>query len=465
MKDEKKAGGAPAQSSDGLKKNLGVGTALATVIGCVIGSGVFFKPQAIFSTTGGAPGMGVLAWAVVGIISICAALTFAEVAVLIPKTGGIVTYIRDIYSPRLGFVCGWVQVLLFYPAMISALAVAFGNQAAMFLGKQFAVPLALVCILILVAVNCISSKAAGNLQIVFTICKLAPIILLIIFGFVKGSSSQSVMSPMIGNDVNPASAMGMLLVSILFAFEGWTGVGAIAGELKNPGKDLPRAIVGGVSLITAIYLIINIAYLKVIPASQLAALDAPAAAVAIKLFGYIGGKIIAVGIMISVFGACNGFVLSGSRVLYSMAAEGLFPKHKLFAKLNKSQVPANAIYVVSLIGAIYSLSGQFNTLTDLAVFACWTFYTLSFVGCIKLRKDHPEWKRTYKVPLYPVVPAIAIASGLFVVVDQLFLAGMKATVLSVCSIAVMLIGIPVYAALEKRFEKEQSEGNTEEQCA
>lgn len=407
--------------------------------------------------------MGILAWLVVGIISICAALTFAEVAVLIPKTGGIVTYIRDIYSPRLGFVCGWVQVLLFYPAMISALAVAFGNQAAMFVGQKFAVPMALVCILILVIVNCISAKAAGNLQIVFTICKLAPIILLIIFGFLKGGSSQPLMSPMIGKGVNPVSAMGMLLVSVLFAFEGWTGVGAIAGELKNPGKDLPRAIVGGVSVITAIYLIVNLAYLKVIPASQLAAMDAPAAAVAIKLFGNVGGKIIAVGIMISVFGACNGFVLSGSRVMYSMAVEGLFPKHKMFAKLNKSQVPVNSIYLISIIGAIYSLSGQFNTLTNLAVFACWTFYTLSFVGCIKLRKDHPEWKRTYKVPLYPIVPAIAIASGLFVVVDQLFLAGLQTTILSACSIVVMLIGVPVYKALENKLEKE--EASVESKCA
>lgn len=464
MKDEKKAvSSAPESSSDGLKKNLGVGTALATVIGCVIGSGVFFKPQAIFTTTGGAPGMGILAWLVVGIISICAALTFAEVAVLIPKTGGIVTYIRDIYSPRLGFVCGWVQVLLFYPAMISALAVAFGNQAAMFVGQKFAVPMALVCILILVIVNCISAKAAGNLQIVFTICKLAPIILLIIFGFLKGGSSQPLMSPMIGKGVSPVSAMGMLLVSVLFAFEGWTGVGAIAGELKNPGKDLPRAIVGGVSVITAIYLIVNLAYLKVIPASQLAAMDAPAAAVAIKLFGNVGGKIIAVGIMISVFGACNGFVLSGSRVMYSMAVEGLFPKHKMFAKLNKSQVPVNSIYLISIIGAIYSLSGQFNTLTNLAVFACWTFYTLSFVGCIKLRKDHPEWKRTYKVPLYPIVPAIAIASGLVVVVDQLFLAGLQTTILSACSIVVMLIGVPVYKALENKLEKE--EASVESKCA
>ncbi|MGN1383606.1 MAG: APC family permease [Eubacterium sp.] len=464
MKDEKNAvNSAPESSSDGLKKNLGVGTALATVIGCVIGSGVFFKPQAIFTTTGGAPGMGILAWLVVGIISICAALTFAEVAVLIPKTGGIVTYIREIYSPRLGFVCGWVQVLLFYPAMISALAVAFGNQAAMFVGQKFAVPMALVCILILVIVNCISAKAAGNLQIVFTICKLAPIILLIIFGFAKGGSSQPLMSPMIGKGVNPVSAMGMLLVSVLFAFEGWTGVGAIAGELKNPGKDLPRAIVGGVSVITAIYLIVNLAYLKVIPASQLATMDAPAAAVAIKLFGNVGGKIIAVGIMISVFGACNGFVLSGSRVMYSMAVEGLFPKHKMFAKLNKSQVPVNSIYLISIIGAIYSLSGQFNTLTNLAVFACWTFYTLSFVGCIKLRKDHPEWKRTYKVPGYPVVPIIAIASGLFVVVDQLFLAGLQTTILSACSIVVMLIGVPVYKALENRLEKE--EASTESKCA
>ena len=162
--------------------------------------------------------------------------------------------------------------------------------------------------------------------------------------------------------------MGQLMVAILFAFEGWTNVGAIAGEMKNPGRDLPIAIVGGVSVIMGVYFIINISYLWVLPASELAGMTAPASAVALKIFGDVAGKIVSVGIMISVFGACNGFVLSGSRVAYSRQ-RGNFPFSKSLARLNKAQVPTNSIILVGGIGCIYAISGQFNLLTDLAVFS------------------------------------------------------------------------------------------------
>ena len=219
---------------------------------------------------------------------------------------------------------------------------------------------------------------------------------------------------------------------------------------RSVREDLPVAIVGGVSLIMAVYFIINLAYLWVLPASELATLTAPASAVAVKILGKLGGQIVSIGIIVSVFGSCNGFILSGSRVAYSLAAEGKFPFHKIFAKLNGAQVPANAIMLVGGIGAFYALSGQFNLLTDLAVFSSWTFYTLTFIGVIKLRKDRPNAVRTYKVPLYPIVPLIAIASGIFVIINQIFLAGHRSTVISIASIIVMLLGLPAYMIIKKR---------------
>ena len=424
-----------------LKKNLGITTAISIVVGCVIGSGIFFKPQAIYSATHGAPGLGLLAWIITGIVSICGALTFAEIAIMFPRTGGIVTYLKEAFGETIGFLAGWIQVLVFYPAMISALAVAFSNQLSLFLKTdQYIIVIAIGCIIILAGMNSLGSKPAGRLQIIFTVSKLIPIVLLIIFGFIKGQNDAPLFSPMIGKDINTGVVLGQLMVSVLFAFEGWTGVGAIAGELKNPGKDLPRAIIGGVSIIMAIYLIINIAYLKVIPASSLAFLKAPAAAVAIKLFGNIGGKIIAVGIMISVFGACNGFLMSGSRVAFAMAQEETLPFSSYLSKLNKDKVPFYSIFLVALIGIIYSVSGQFNLLTDLAVFSSWLFYTLTFIAVIKLRKDKPLIKREYKVILYPMVPLIAVISGLFVVVNQLFLSGTRSTVLSFASLGILLLG-------------------------
>lgn len=428
-----------------LKKNLGVTTAISIVVGCVIGSGIFFKPQAIYSATHGAPGLGLIAWIITGIASVCGALTFAEIAIMFPRTGGIVTYLKEAFGETIGFLAGWIQVLVFYPAMISALAVAFSNQMSLFLKTdQYIIVIAIGCIIILAGMNSLGSKPAGRLQIIFTVSKLIPIVLLIIFGFIKGQNDAPLFSPMIGKDINTVVVLGQLMVSVLFAFEGWTGVGAIAGELKNPGKDLPRAIIGGVSIIMAIYLIINIAYLKVIPASSLAFLKAPAAAVAIKLFGNIGGKIIAVGIMISVFGACNGFLMSGSRVAFAMAQEETLPFSSYLSKLNKDKVPFYSIFLVALIGIIYSISGQFNLLTDLAVFSSWLFYTLTFIAVIKLRKDKSFIKREYKVPFYPIIPLIAVISGLFVVINQLFLSGIRSTVLSFASLGVLLLGYLYY---------------------
>ncbi|HIW20594.1 MAG TPA: amino acid permease [Candidatus Dorea intestinavium] len=434
-----------------LKKNLGVSAAMATVIGSVIGSGVFFKPQAIYTATGGAPGLGMIAWIITGIASICAALTFAEVAIMIPKTGGMVAYLKEIYSPMVGFLAGWVQSLLFYPAMIAALAVAFAQQTALFIGHNgFTAPLSIGAIILIILLNNMGSKVGGGVQVVFTVCKLIPLIILMIFGFVKGGGGNPIFTPMVGEGLNPAFVLGQLMVSVLFAFEGWTNVGAIAGEMKKPGRDLPIAIVGGVSVIMAVYFIINVAYLQVLPANELANITAPASAVAIKLFGDAGGKAIAVGIMISVFGACNGFVLSGSRVVYSLAKDGDLPFSKSLARINKAQVPTNSIILVGFIGGIYALSGQFNLLTDLAVFASWSFYTLTFMGVMKLRKDRPDAVRTYKVPLYPFVPLLAIISGIYVVLNQIFMAGLRATILSLLSIGLTLVGLPVYYYLLRK---------------
>ena len=386
-----------------LKKNLGISTAMATVVGCVIGSGVFLKPQAIYTATGGVPGLGMIAWLITGLVCIAAAMTFAEVAIMIPKTGGMVAYLEEAFGRKVGFLAGWMQTILFYPAMIAALSVAFAQQAALFVGD----------------------------------------------GFIKGSGDNPIFSPMIGPDLNPAVVLGQLMIAVLFAFEGWTNVGAIAGEMKNPGKDLPVAIVGGVSIIMAVYFVINLAYLWVLPAEEMMNIAVPASAVAIAVFGDFGGKIISVGIMISVLGAANGFVLSGSRVCYSLAAEGTLPGSKSLAKLSKTQVPFNAILLVSILGALYAVSGQFNMLTNLAVFSCWIFYTLTFMAVIRLRKTQPDTVRTYKVPLYPVIPAIAIISGLYVIVNQLFMSGIQTTILSAISIVVTLVGIPVYAATTK----------------
>lgn len=436
-----------------MRKDLGVMSAMSLVVGCVIGAGVFFKPYAIYQATGGAPGMGMLAWIFGGLASLLGALTFAEVAILIPKTGGMVAYLSDVFHEKVGFLAGWMQVVIFYPAFLAGYGVKVGTELAEYVGEQFVMPIAIGLIILLVFANSLGSKTASRVQVVSTVCKLIPLFLLMIFGFLLGSGDNAIFTPMVGEGKNAGAVLGSTLLAVLFAFEGWTNVGAIAGEMKNPGRDLPRAIVGGVSIIMAVYFVINMAYLWVLPADQLMTLESPAAAVAQQIFGPTGGLLIKVGIIISVIGAANGFLMSGSRVAYHLADMNTLPCSSVLGKLNGNQVPANSITLIGVLACIYSLIGQFDLLTDLAVFSCWIFYTLTFVCVIKLRRTHPNLERKYKVPLYPVVPLLAIASGLYVVVSQLFLSGTRAQIMSLVSVVITLIGLPVYLAVKKFSKK------------
>ena len=432
-----------------LQKNLGIAAALSTVVGMVIGGGVFFKPQAVYTLTGGAPGLGILAWIIAGIMTITAGLTAAEVSAAIPKTGGMMVYIEEIYGKKLGVLTGWMQTVLFFPATAAAIAVMFGQQAALLLNNSSLVmPMSIGVILLIGILNTFGSKTSGAIQTVSTVCKLIPLVLIIVFGFIKGSGDNPIMNPLVAEGIRPMGVIGQLLVAILFAYDGWINVGALAGEMKNPGKDLPKAIIGGLSIVMAINVVINLAYLWVLPASELAQYASPASIVAEKIFGPVGGKLINVGILVSVFGCLNGYLLTGPRIPYTLANQKLLPA--TFGKLNKNGVPANATLFMVVLSVIYALSGQFNLLSDLSMFAIWAFYTLTFIGVIKLRKTQPDLKRPYKVPFYPVIPIISICSGLFVVIDQLFLAGMKSSMISLGGVIVTLIGLPVYAVMTKK---------------
>lgn len=443
--------------SQKLQKNLGLAAALSTVIGMVIGGGVFFKPQAVYTITGGAPGLGMLAWVIAGVMTIAAGLTAAEVSVAIPKTGGMMVYIEEIYGKKLGVLTGWMQSVLFFPATIAAVAVMFGSQSAILLGNDaLVIPVTVGTILLISVLNTFGSKTSGMIQTISTIAKLVPLVLIILFGFIKGNGNNPITTPLVGDGLSPGSVIGQVLISILFAYDGWINVGTLAGEMKNPGKDLPRAIVGGLSLVMAVYITINLAYLWVLPANELANYASPASAVAEVIFGPMGGKIITIGILISVFGCINGYLLTGPRILFTLGKQKSLPGYRYIGALNKNGVPANATLVMGVISALYALSGQFNLLSDLSMFAVWSFYVLTFLGVMKLRKTQPDLNRPYKVPLYPIIPIIAIAGGLFVVINQLFFAGLINTLVSIGGVLITLIGLPLYSLAQKQASNDDS---------
>ena len=222
-----------------------------------------------------------IAWVLGGIITITAGLTAAEVSAAIPKTGGMMIYIEEIYGKKLGFLTGWMQTVLFFPGTIAALAVIFAKQILELLGYNpemnmiMVLTIAIVTILFIAFLNTVGSSIGGGIQTVATIGKLVPLIVIIIFGFIKGNGNP-IFEPIVGPGASVAGSLGQVLIATLFAYDGWINVGAIAGEMKEPGKDLPKAIVGGISIVMAVYIVINLAYLWVAPASELAQATAPA---------------------------------------------------------------------------------------------------------------------------------------------------------------------------------------------
>ena len=439
-------------SNQTLRKTIGLSAALSTVVGILIGSGVFFKPQAIYSATNGGPGLGLLAWVIGGVMTIAAGLTASEISASITKPGGMMTYMEEIYGGKIGFLTGWVQGMLFIPAISGALGIVFAQEVVSLLGIQneiYIIVIAVGVIVLLALLNSLGAKFGGSIQTISTLGKLVPLAIIIIVGFIKGDSTSTIMTPMVGENVNIVSALSQVLLATLFAYDGWIFVGALAGEMKNPSKHLPIAIVGGISVVMAIYLLINVAYLFVVPASELAISSAPATLVAAKLFGNMGAKVISVGILVSVFGTLNGFVLTGGRIPYTMACEGKMPFSKVFSKLNKNGVPVNATWLVVGLAVLYSLTGQFNLLSDLAMFTIWIFYTMLFIGVIKLRKTKPNMVRPYKVPLYPIIPMVATLGGVFIVISTLISQPQNAML----GIVITLIGLPVYSIMNKKNKK------------
>lgn len=427
--------------SNELKKTLGFSAALSTVIGIVIGSGVFFKASAVFTATG-APGLSILAWVVAGFLTIAAGLTCAELAAAIPKTGGMVVYLKEIYGDTIGFLTGWMLSIIYAPGLIAALSTIFAINLVGLIGlNESMVPVvAIITILFLALLNTFGSKTGGIIQTVSTICKLIPLFLIIIFGFLKGDGGASNLVPMTNPEINTATGFGTALLAVLFAYEGWLGAANLAGEMKNPKKDLPKAISLGLVIVMAVYVLINIAYLWVLPVDKLASSATPASDVANIIFGQTGGTLINVGILISVFGTLNAMILTGPRTLFVMAEEKQLPMSDLISKVSPSGVAANSIWITSGIGILYAFSGSWELLTSVTTFTVWVFYIMTFFGVIILRKRKPDMERPYLVPLYPILPTIAILGGFYVVISTLF----TQISYAIIGLGLTLVGLPLY---------------------
>ena len=435
-----------------MKRQISFGQALATVVGSVIGAGVFFKIGTITAQTG-STSMTLFVWILAGLISIASGLTVSEIAASL-KINGAIKYLDYTYGRVWGFLFGWAQMIVYFPAQIGALSSIFGVQFVSLFGieAKYSNLIAILLVIFLLGINLIGTKFSSKMQSVITVLKIIPIALIIIWGLFNSDKIPAPILPLtVGAGHSFPGAISQGLLSALFAFEGWIVVTNLANEVKNPEKDLSRAIILGLSAITLIYVLINYTFMTVLPIDQLVNNNNAAFQASMKLFGQFGGKLVTIGILISVYGAVNAFMLTGMRTPYILAQDNLLPFSNKIGKANiHTGVPVIGALIVDAIAIIMILLGNFNVLTDMLVFVMWTFNTMLSIAVVILRKREPELKRPFKVPWYPIIPLISVIGGVFIVVSTII----NQFVLSLIGIVLTLLGLPIYYYMQNKNKDE-----------
>ncbi len=421
-----------------LAKNMNVFEGIMYVIGLVIGSGVFLKPAVVLRNMD-STGAALLMWVSGGLITIAAALTIAEIAGYIPKVGGLYTYLSELYGEKIGFLFGWVGTLINSPGSAAALAIACATFSTFFIPMNSTQQkgLAISLVVILVIAQIISTRYGVWLQTIATIGKLVPIAAIAIFGLLNGTQHITLAS--VGNI--KGAAPGVALLGVLWAYDGWLSCCTLAADMKEPEKNIPKAIVTGILFVMAVYIAFNAAIFYVLPGNVAAISEKIGVDVCIRLFGPGGATFITVGMMLSVFGALNGMLTCGSRYTFAMGLRKHIPAaNTLCAVHPKLGTPVNSLIFQGVVAILYILTGTFNSITDLIVFALWIFYTLGVVGVFILRKRMPHNPKLYHVPLFPVVPIIGILGGVYLMVGTLKDSPLSAML----GVGLTLIGLPVY---------------------
>lgn len=428
-----------------LKKNIGFFVGTSLVVGTVIGSGIFMKPGIVLESSGDST-RALLAWLIGGLITLASGLTIAEVSTRIPKTGGLYAYLEEVYGRIWGFICGWVQTVIYGPAVMGALGLYFGSLLVSFfqLDSSLSTIVGIITVIFLGVVNSLGTRYGGMIQNVSTVAKLIPIFAIAIFGIILGD--QPVLNVSSGSST-AAISMGAAILATLWAYDGWMNVGFMAGEMKDPSKTLPKAIITGILIVMVSYLSVNVAMLHVLTAEQIIELGPNAANTAATiLFGDFGGKLITIGILISIFGCLNGKILTFPRIPFAMAQNGLLPGAKQISKVHKTyKTPMNATIMQMVIAVIMMIVSDPDRLTDMAIFSVFSFYGLAFFAVFILRKKQPDVK-TYKVPFYPLTPIIAVIGTIYLVVNTV----MDKPADALLSIGIGIIGLPIYWVLTRK---------------
>ena len=463
-----------AEEKVGFKQSLGLLDATMIVVGSMIGSGIFIVSADITRNVGSA-GWLILVWILTGVLTLTAALSYGELSGMFPKAGGQYVYLKEAFNPLTGFLYGWSFFAVIQAGSIAAVGVAFSKFAAYifpglserhllfdlgFLKISAAQVTSILLIVALTYINTMGVKEGKLIQTVFTLAKILALAGLVIFGFLiaakKGIAAANwstgfKLGKLEGGVIVPylgfagLGAIAGSMVGSLFSSDSWNNVTFIAGEIKQPQRNIGLSLFLGTLIVTAIYVATNLMYINVLPLDAIANAenDRVGVTASLRIFGASGTTVMAILLMISTFGCDNGLILSGARVYYTMARDGVF--FKQVGVLNKNAVPARALWMQCIWASVLCLSGKYGELLDYVIFVVLIFYILTIIGIFRLRKTRPEAPRPYRAFGYPVLPALyillagAICILLFIYKPKFTWPGL----------GIVLLGIPIYYFITK----------------
>jgi APA family basic amino acid/polyamine antiporter len=435
----------PTTSADAwgerLPRHLGLWSAVAVLVGSTIGSGIFRVPAGVAERLQD-PGPVMLAWIIGGAIALFGALTLAELAAALPRSGGVFAYLLEGFGPLPAFLFGWSELTVIRASALGAIATIFAEYLGYFLEFTSAQVqyVAAAAILVMGALNYVGVRTAARFMNVITALKYGSLAGLVLLAFTAGDGSLSQLTPAWSGGLQ-LSLLGTALISIMWTYDGWADLSFMGGEVKDPGRTLPLALIFGTASIVVVYLLLNFAYIYLVPLPEMAKspLIAATAAERIRVFAGAGGAVISGVVMVSCLGALNGSMMTGPRIFFAMADRGLF--FRSIARVSpRYQSPSVAIWFATALGVVYVLFNDFQQLADKFILGIWPFYALAVAAVFVLRRTRPDLERPYRTWGYPVVPMLFLLASVGMVLNALWTDPVNTGV----TFGIILCGLPVY---------------------
>jgi amino acid transporter len=428
------------QYGERLPRELGLWSGVAVLIGSTIGSGIFRVPATVAAQLQ-SPGPALLGWVLGGLIALFGALTYAELAAALPRSGGVFAYILEAFGPLPAFLFGWSELTVVRASALGAIATIFADYLGYFLPMTPAQIhyVAALAVILVGLFNYVGVNFASVVMNVTTVAKYGALAGLGLLAFVAGQGDVGHFTPVWGNGVN-LSVLATALIPIMWTYDGWADLAFLGGEVRNPSRNLPLALVIGTALIVVVYLVLNVAYIYLVPLPEMARskLIAATAAERIPILGG-GGAVISALVMLSTFSTLNGSMMTGPRVFFAMADRGLF--FQGIARVSpRFRSPSVAIGLATALGVVYVLFNDFQQLADKFILGIWPFYALAVAAVFVFRRTRPDLARPYRAWGYPVIPALFLLASVAMVINALATDPINTGI----TFGIILLGVPAY---------------------